>query len=92
MPGFCRFVKASILAGMDLPIRFPNYTDVIAEDAARFRALSADDQVRMLGSCFRDYQSLRAISGRAEQMDRLAEEEERLEWKAILEFAARHHE
>ena len=64
MPGFCRSVKASILAGMDLPIRFPNYTDVIAEDAARFRALSADE--------------------------RLYDEQKRLEWKAILEFGARH--
>lgn len=49
---------------MDLPIRFPNNADVIAEDAARFRALSAEE--------------------------RLYDEQKRLEWKAILEFAARH--
>ena len=77
---------------MNLPIRFPNDADVIAADAARFRALTAEEQVRLLGSCFQDYQSLRMVSGRAEQIDRFAEEEERLEWKAILEFAARHHE
>ncbi len=77
---------------MNLPIRFPNDADVIAEDAARFRALPPDDRVRLLGSCFRDYLSLRAISGRSEQMDRFAEEEEALERKAVLEFAARHHD
>ena len=77
---------------MNLPIRFPNDADVIAADAARFRALTAEEQVRKLGSCFQDYLSLRMVSGRAEQIDRFAEEEERLEWKAILEFAARHHE
>jgi hypothetical protein len=32
------------------------------------------------------------ISGRAEQMDRFAEEEKRLQWQAIFEFAERHHE
>ena len=75
---------------MNLPIRFPNNADVIYEDAARFRALSPEEQVRRLGSCFRDYQSLRILSGRATQIDRFAEEEKRLEWQAILDFAARH--
>ena len=45
---------------MDLPIRFPNFS----EDAARSRAMSAEE--------------------------RLYDEQKRLEWKAILEFAARH--
>ena len=90
MPGFCRSVKASILAGMDLPIRFPNNADVIAEDAARFRALSPEKRVHELNDCFRLYRFLRMASGRPEHIDRLAEEEKRLEWKAILEFAARH--
>jgi hypothetical protein len=76
---------------MNLPIRFPDDADVIYEDAARFRALTPEEKVRMLGSCFRDYQSLRTLSGRAEQIDRFAEEEERLEWQAVLDFAARHH-
>jgi hypothetical protein len=77
---------------VNLPIRFPIDADVIYEDAARFRALSPEERVRVLGSCFQDYQSLRMLSGRAEQIDRFAEEEQQLEWKAILEFAARHHE
>ena len=75
---------------MELPIRFPNDADVIYADAARFRALTDEEQVRALNDCFRDYRFLRLASGRAEQIDRLAEEEERLGWKAIQEFAARH--
>ena len=76
---------------MEPQIRFPNHADVIYEDARRFRSLSPEERVRRLGSCFQDYLSLRALSGRAEQIDRFAEEEERLEWQAILDFAARHH-
>ena len=77
---------------MNLPIRFPNDADVIYEDAARFRALASEEKIRQLGSSFQDYRSLRELSGRAEQIDRFAEEEERLEWQAVLDFAARHHE
>jgi hypothetical protein len=77
---------------VNIPNCFPGDADVIYDDAARFRALSPDERVRMLGSCFQDYRSLRMLSGRAEQMDRFAEEEEQLEWQAILDFAARHHE
>jgi len=75
---------------MNLPIRFPNDADVIYEDAARFRALTPREQVRELNDCFRLYQFLRTTSGRAEQIDRLADEDERLGREAILEFAARH--
>ncbi len=37
---------------MDLPIKFPNDADVIAEEAARFRALSPRDRVRAVGRRF----------------------------------------
>jgi len=77
---------------MELPIRFPNAADVIYEDAMRFRALSPDERARALRSCLQDYQDLRAISGRAEQMDRFAQEEEALERQAILDFAERHRD
>ena len=33
---------------MDLPIRFPSDTEVIAEEAARFRALSPEARVRSI--------------------------------------------
>ena len=46
---------------MNLPIRFPNTADVIYEDAARFRALSPDEQVRVSGSGFHDYHSLQGL-------------------------------
>jgi len=75
---------------MNIPIRFPNDADVIAADAARFRALSPEDQVRALGECFETYMLLRELSGDPERIDRYAEEEERLGWIAIQEFAARH--
>ena len=75
---------------MNLPIRFPNEADAIAEDAARFRALSPEAQVRELDECFRLYHFLRLTSGRAERLDLFAAEEERLGWKSIQEFASRH--
>ena len=75
---------------MELPIRFPNNADVIAEDAARFRALSPEDRVRALDECIRLYGFLRSASGRPERIDAFVEEEDRLGWKAIQEFAARH--
>ena len=63
---------------------------VIYEDAARFRALSPEDKVRALEDCFRLARFLRTAAGQQERIDRYTEEEERLERKAILEFAARH--
>jgi len=75
---------------MDLPIRFPSETDVIAAEAARFRALSDEDRVRALGDCFREYLFLRASSGRPAELDRFAQEEEDRARLAIQEFVARH--
>ncbi len=75
---------------MILPIRFPDEGDVIAEEAARFRALSPQAQVRALGECYRLYHFLRTTSGREAQMDRLAEEEEQLGRDAIREFCQRY--
>ena len=46
---------------MHLPIKFPSYEDVIAEDVARYRALSPDARVRALGEMFRLYQFLDPI-------------------------------
>jgi len=75
---------------MQIPIRFPSEADVIAEEAARFRRLPDEEKVRALGDCFRTYLFLLSASGRAEEMQRLAEEEERRGQVAIQEFAARH--
>ena len=78
------------VVAVNLPIRFPNDADVIAEDAARFRALSDDGRVHALDECFRDYHFLLAASGRSEELTRYAEEEERQGRDAILEFVSRH--
>jgi hypothetical protein len=75
---------------MDLPIRFPDEADIIAEEAARFRALSGEAKVRALGDCFQDYLFLATASGRKDELDRFAEEEDRLRRQAIQDFAARH--
>jgi hypothetical protein len=75
---------------MNIPIRFPNDADVIAEEAARFRDLSSDAKVRALEDSWRVYQFLMANSDRKSELQRLAEEEEELTLRAIHEFAARH--
>lgn len=75
---------------MNLPIQFPNDADVIAEEAARFRALSDDAKVRALEDCWRDYQFLMANSDRQSELRRLAEDEEKVAQRAIREFVARH--
>jgi hypothetical protein len=75
---------------MNLPIRFPNDADVIAEEAERFRALSDGDKVRALEDCWREYQFLMANSDRKSELRRLADDEEELAQRAIREFVARH--
>jgi hypothetical protein len=75
---------------VNLPIQFPDDADVIAEEAARFRALSSDSRVRALGDCFRDYLFLTAASDRAEELSGFAQEEERQTQTALREFVARH--
>jgi hypothetical protein len=75
---------------MNLPIQFPHDADVIAEEAARFRALSSDSRVRALGDCFRDYLFLIEASGRAEELSRYGQEDERQAQAALREFVARH--
>ncbi len=75
---------------MQLPIKFPDSAEVIAEEVARFRALSSEEQARAIGEMCNLYHQLAKISGRAEEFARLAEEEEEQERRAIFEFAARH--
>src|SRR5258708_579431 len=75
---------------MDLPIKFPNSADVIAEEAARFRALSPEDRVYALDEMVRLYHFLAATSPRPEALARLAQQEEDRGRIAIEEFIARH--
>lgn len=75
---------------MNIPIRFPNDADVIAEEAARFQALSDDAKVGALEECWRVYQFMMANSDRQIELRQLAEEEEGLAQRAIREFVTRH--
>ena len=75
---------------MHLPIRFPDDSDTIAEDGARFRKLSPAERVREVCEMVRVYDFLAAHSSQPEANARLAEEEENRGRRAIEEFAARH--
>ena len=75
---------------MNLPIRFPNDADVIAEDAARFRALSSEERMRSLRDLIDTGAFLLRIGGRETAMRELASEEAQESHAAIKEFIARH--
>lgn len=75
---------------MELPIKFPSDADVIREEVTRFRALSPDEQVHELCDAYNLYYFLREQSGRAEEIDRLAEEEERRGQEAVMAFAKKY--
>ena len=75
---------------MDLPIKFPDEADVIAEEAARFRALPDAERVKELEEAFQTYHFLIEASGRADELKRFAEEEEEQGRAAIREFVARY--
>jgi hypothetical protein len=75
---------------MKLPIKFPNDAEVIAEEVARFRALSPEERVQELGEMFYVYTFLEETSSNRESIVRLALEEEERGRKAIKEFVSRH--
>lgn len=75
---------------VDIPIKFPNEYDKLYEEGQRFRALSPEAQIRELDGMFALYHYLKGISGRAAEIDRFADEDERLGWQAVREFEARH--
>lgn len=75
---------------VELPIKFPNDVEVIAEDAARFRALTAEERVHELGECFETFQFLADASGRRAEIERLAREDEERGRAAIVDFVPRH--
>ena len=75
---------------MNLPIRFPNDADVIAEDATRFRALSDEERMRSHRDLIGTGAFLLRIGGREAAMRELAGEEARESHAAIKGFIARH--
>ncbi len=75
---------------MHLPINFPSDSEVIAEEAAKFRALSPEKRVQVLGEMFLLYRFLEDNSPNQEALARVAREEEDRQRRAIEEFNARH--
>ncbi len=75
---------------MNLPIKFPRSVEIIAEEAARFRALSPGERVRSLDEMFRLYQFLVKTSGRPGDLARVAQADEERTRMLIEEFVTRH--
>lgn len=75
---------------MILPIKFPSDSEVIAEEAARFRALSPEERVRTLGEMFHMYHFLAERSAKPEALAQFAREDEQRYRTAVKEFVARH--
>jgi hypothetical protein len=74
---------------MDLPIRFPSEFDVIDEDVARFRALSAEERVLSIRDLFSVGAYMMQISPkRAFIRDYILDEENRAR-QAVREFVKR---
>jgi hypothetical protein len=75
---------------MELPIRFPSEFEVIDEDVARFRALSAEERVLVLDEMFYLYHFLADKSAKPEALARFAREDEERGRAAVEEFVKRH--
>jgi hypothetical protein len=75
---------------MNVPITFPTEIEVIAEESARFRALSPNDRVQIIGEMFRLYCFLQETFPNPQALARLAHEEKERERQTIKEFIARH--
>jgi hypothetical protein len=75
---------------MNLPIKFPTDSEVIAEETARFRSLSPENRVHTLGEMFNLYYFLATESGRSAELARLADFDEGCGRQAITEFVSRH--
>ena len=75
---------------MDLPIKFPDDADVIAEEVRRFRALTPEAQVRTVGEMAGLYHFLAARSDRPDVIARMAAEDEARGRAVIEEFVTRY--
>ncbi len=75
---------------MNLPIKFPSDAEVIAEETARFRALSPEDRLRAFrGLLAAGALMLRQSPKAAFLRDYTRDQEERAR-QAVKEFLARH--
>lgn len=75
---------------MNLPVRFPSETEVILEDVARFRALSAADRIRTIRNMLADGAFVMSKSANAGWAKRCFDEQEEVAQRNIRDFIVRH--
>jgi hypothetical protein len=75
---------------MNLPIKFPSDAEVIAEEAARFRALSPADRLRSIRGLLAAGALMMRRSPRAVFLRQYTLEQENRARQAVKEFLARH--
>jgi hypothetical protein len=75
---------------MDLPIRFPDEADVIAEEAARFRALSPEARLRSVRGMIATGSFLIRNSPKAAYLHAYTAAQEEESRRAVRGFIARH--
>ena len=75
---------------MDMPIKFPSDAEVIAEEAARFRALSPAARLEAIRGVLEAGALMIERSPHAQYLREHAEQQEKLFEKSFKEFIARH--
>jgi hypothetical protein len=75
---------------MHLPINFPSDADVIAEEAARFRALSVEKRMRSIRGLFAAGVLMMRRSPKAAFLRAYTLDQENRARQAVKEFLARH--
>ena len=75
---------------MDLPLEFPSDVEVIAEEVARFRALSTEQRMRVIREIFEAGAMMMRHSPNAAYLRQYALEQKELERQAIRDIIARH--
>jgi hypothetical protein len=75
---------------MNLPVNFPSDAEVIADEAARFRALSPDARLRSIRGLLAAGALMMRRSPKAAFLRDLTLAEEHRARKAVQEFIARH--
>ena len=75
---------------MKLPINFPDDSDVIAEEASRFRALSPENRIRSIRGMIATGAIMMARSSKAEFLREYTQDQEDRARRSIREFWARH--
>lgn len=75
---------------IELPVRFPSQEQVIAEEVARFRALSPEERIRSLRDLISSGAFMARLSPRADYLRIHADEQEEEARNAVREFLRRH--